>query len=303
MKNSRPVKVQLVGGLGNQLFCYAFGKFIASKGHSVVFDTSEVDRGYTKHGVSLESLSALGPFVNFRTEQGAVRYFLRRLSFAVQARLGNPDWWPPFLAWSYTASEVGWSNKHIYKARPGRTMRGYFASHKYFLSFADRDSEFFDFRPLHPSDFYLESRSRLSGKRFLAVHVRRGDYVGLADQYGLCGPRYFEEAIHYACSAAGLDRIVVFSDDIETAKGLLPRFEDKVIEFITPPKDSGAEESFLLMRMGSAFVISNSSFSLWAALTAKAAGPIVYPSPWHKGMETPRELIPLEWTPIPSDFL
>jgi hypothetical protein len=71
------IKVQLVGGLGNQLFCYSFGKYLEQLGHKVIFDTSEVDRGYTKHGVFLESLDLEGDFRNVRKELGFFRYVLR----------------------------------------------------------------------------------------------------------------------------------------------------------------------------------------------------------------------------------
>lgn len=43
MKNKNVI-VRLVGGLGNQMFIYAFGKFLQQQGYTVRFDTNAYDK-------------------------------------------------------------------------------------------------------------------------------------------------------------------------------------------------------------------------------------------------------------------
>lgn len=43
MKNKNVI-VCLVGGLGNQMFIYAFGKFLQQQGYTVRFDTNAYDK-------------------------------------------------------------------------------------------------------------------------------------------------------------------------------------------------------------------------------------------------------------------
>ena len=293
------IKVQLVGGLGNQLFCYSFGKYLERLGHKVIFDTSEVDRGYTKHGVFLESLDLEGDFRNVRKELGIVRYILRRVSFAAQVRLRTIKW-PTWASPAYTAEEVGWSQEHEKHAQPGVTLRGYFATYKYF----QKSKEIFgnNLQPRKPSFFYTTMREELQSERWIAVHVRRGDYVGLQNLYGLCGPRYFRSAFSAIPDKDKYSRVVVFSDDLNEARELLRDAFSIPAVFIEPPTESGAEESLLLMSLASAHIISNSSFSLWAALLSNGTDAVFYPDPWHKGMDTPSELVPPNWKPIRSDF-
>jgi hypothetical protein len=295
------VKVQLVGGLGNQLFCYAFGRFLESKGHRVIFDTSEVDRGYTQHGVFLESLEVPGEFRNLRTEFGKLRYFFRRFSFAIQARLKFNEW-PSWASPCYTADSVGWSVAHEEAARAGITMRGYFASYRYYeqvLKHVDFNSSV---TPRAPSEYFLSKKHDLAKDRWIAVHLRRGDYVGLKDLYGLCGVDYFRKAFEAVKSSGSFSRVVVFSDDVKQATKLLAGVFDLPTEFVMPPNESGAEESLLLMSLASAHIISNSSFSLWAALLSVSSEVVTVPHPWHKGMDTPNDLFPPSWKPIGADF-
>jgi hypothetical protein len=61
-------------------------------------------------------------------------------------------------------------------------------------------------------------------------------------------------------------------------------------------------ESLLLMSMGKAIIIGNSTFSFWAGQMADRAETIIAPLTWFKGMADPDDLIPLNWTRVPSKW-
>lgn len=302
MTRQRKTKVQLVGGLGNQLLGYAFGRYLeVVKGHSVVFDTSEIDRGYTKHGVTIETYSLPGEFDNVRLRRGLIRYWSRQVSFAIQSRLPSVKF-PHFASRCYTATEVGWDPLHEEVER-GTTVRGYFASSRYY----DKLNQLglgFSIEPKNPSKFFLETAQTLSVRSFISLHVRRGDYVALQGGYGLVGSGYFSEALDLLNRNGGdKELLVIFSDEIDSARRVLFGIgDDKEKVFICPPSESDAAESLALMTMAKHHIISNSTFSLWGALLKQGQGMIVVPDPWHKGMPTPNMLIPDRFNKINSHF-
>ena len=89
----------------------------------------------------------------------------------------------------------------------------------------------------------------------------------------------------------------IFSDSLSVAKDFasfakLPVARTQIIQ---APPDSPDAESMLLMTLGSALVISNSTFSWWGGYLNKDAEQIVAPKKWFKNLEDPANLIPRNW--------
>jgi len=128
----------------------------------------------------------------------------------------------------------------------------------------------------------------------LVVHFRFGDYL-LEDNFGLPTFEYYSEAIFELWGTRKFQKIWVFSDDLENAKLKFPpellahvRWIDEV--------DSSAASTLEAMREGCGFVIANSSFSWWGAYLAHSEDvPVIAPSPWFHGMDSPKDLIPPNW--------
>jgi hypothetical protein len=162
----------------------------------------------------------------------------------------------------------------------------------------------FSIEPKNPSTFFLETAEVLSGRSFISLHVRRGDYVQLKDGYGLVGSGYFSEALNLVNKRGGdKELLVIFSDEIDTARKVLCGIGDNQEKlFLCPPSGSDATESLALMTKAKHHIISNSTFSLWGALLKQGQGMVVVPDPWHKGMPTPNMLIPDRFTRVSSHF-
>jgi hypothetical protein len=88
----------------------------------------------------------------------------------------------------------------------------------------------------------------------------------------------------------------VFSDDPAQARQVFSEIPSAV--FVDDPEVLSAWESFSLMRRCQHFVISNSTFSWWAAWLSEAEGKqVVTPSLWWKSPEQRFTSIgPTEWT-------
>ncbi len=123
----------------------------------------------------------------------------------------------------------------------------------------------------------------------IAVHVRRGDYVGHKFYVDLMETRYYEKAM----SLFPYSDFLIFSDDIEWCK-------QQGIFFGCEFSEGNDEiEDMNLMACCKGHIIANSSFSWWGAYISPCSEKIVAPSKenWYSdGIE--RTVCPKEWIRI-----
>lgn len=119
----------------------------------------------------------------------------------------------------------------------------------------------------------------------LAVHVRRGDYLSLPEWH----PPVTADWLREAMAVTGLPVVFMFSDDPEWCRQTFPQAD--VIE------GNPAWYDLHYMSMFATHVISNSSFSWWAAWLANR-GPVVCPRNWYGpawGLMDTSRFIPSDW--------
>jgi HD superfamily phosphohydrolase YqeK len=134
------------------------------------------------------------------------------------------------------------------------------------------------------------------------VHFRFGDYLA-EENFGIPSSQYYREAVNAIRERTSRDRTFwIFSDDVEKAKVIIDEISLQKTKYFSSNQFSSSE-TFEIMRMGTDYVIANSTFSWWAAfLRYSRAGIVVAPTPWFKGLPTPADLIPLEWIQIEAVF-
>lgn len=131
----------------------------------------------------------------------------------------------------------------------------------------------------------------------LIVHIRLGDYLQESN-FGVLSYEYYDRAISLMLSKYNYNKIWVFSDDIDNARRYIPDRFMKLCRWIDDKNDSACL-TLEKMRLGSGYVIGNSSFSWWGAyLTRNISAPTIAPYPWFIGMKQPNELIPSDWITI-----
>ena len=120
------------------------------------------------------------------------------------------------------------------------------------------------------------------------VHFRQGDLLNYRKTMGNLNFEYFEKSISAALTDCEEEiRVIVLTDDKDAA---LKHFVNLAVEVYGP--DEISEWQGLAAMSAAKFVItSNSTFSWWGALLASRRGGIAYiPSPWF-----------LNWQPAPGD--
>ena len=293
MKNRSQTKsFFMAGGIGNQLFILTAGTYYSLQNkESVIFDFSRYDNATPPHGSDIRLLNPNARF-QYRPFRNLVIAGLDKISHRTcQA------FFP-----TYTSSSVGYD-----PALETRVLEdsifGYFQTYKYLEHPEVRkivDSLFLD----SVSEWYDKCSSEMLEIPTISVHIRRGDYINVKDSFGVLSCSYYNSAINSMLENSSINyaRVLVFSDDIDAAKQIFGQLDISLpVQFAQPPQDS-PEETLLLMSKSDALVISNSTFSWWAAQLGNNAKFVVYPSKWFRGMSDPKDLFPPEWYPQESQW-
>lgn len=171
---------KIQGGLGNQLFQWAFGRCLAEKYKTtLVLDTSffhqQNKRTFALHGF---------PFIRYSETTSYV-----------------------FRDYCLIRDDYCFKTHHI-NSNMNYFLDGYFQCEKYFKDIEDVIRE-----ELKPNDNFVSivDKSKIS----VSLHVRRGDYVSLQYYHPLQEVEYYQKALSLI---GGYDIIYVFSDDIEWCK-------------------------------------------------------------------------------------
>lgn len=309
---------RLNGGLGNQMFQYAFGR-IASLKRSKAGKAEELKLDITGYGA---------PKMNIRLEPDTYRAF-RLGFFNIQAEIATTE---EVRKAKYPLGIIskGWRGfkhkllrKFYIDYHPEQMDRlaksgGIFAAIKdrIFPPYADGffQSELYfnapEFRSAIVSDFQLKPEWISPAMKDIddvirqaegsvSLHVRRGDYVShktVAKVQGACSPEYYAEAISRIASSVPNPHFFIFSDDIEWVKQNIPI--GHIATYVSNPALKDYEE-LVLMSHCKHNIIGNSTFSWWGAwLNQNPDKTVIAPKRWTaRNTENPN-IIPAGWIRI-----
>jgi hypothetical protein len=143
----------------------------------------------------------------------------------------------------------------------------------------------------------IELQELAKKKNPIVVHIRLGDYEK-EKKFGILPTRYYEEALRMLQDLGFEQEIWIFTNDEKKAKDIFPGTFLYRAKWI-PNFSNSSVQVLEAMRLGSAYVIGNSTFSWWAAKLAKdKSAKIVAPNPWFMAAATHSELLPENWLTI-----
>lgn len=284
-----PIRIKLVGGIGNQLFGYFAGSYLA-KFHNtnLILDVSDIRSGIGKHQVSIENFDLPGKFIGMKFRLPLLHRIINKLiRIFSSVRFNNRHYFSPTVGFDENLTNV----------IPGKKIHGYFQTYKYF---AKSEIKIDEKHLVNPSDWFLDKLKEISDLNDIALHVRRGDYVDHGNLYGLLSIDYYLEAIQLMDSIIDFENIWVFSDDIEQAKKLFSGISSKKFVWVDPEESSEATESLILLSKFKGIITANSTFSWWAAAISSPETIVCCPKKWYQGMEDPELLLPPDWKKVTS---
>ena len=273
--------VNIVGGLGNQLFQYLFGRTLANaSGRTMVFDISDFQQYRLHDGLAIEKYFEIElPLVSARQLEQAPWLCRSHPRKRIAARLTSHGLALPIQT-DYTFDL--------------RRLRVPPRSVEYFLGYWQSQAYLADELLVARNSLRFKEEIRLAADRAVdladitfegaaAIHLRRGDYVtapSRAPHYAL-PLGFYLRAMDIFANERGITKFYVFSDDIEWAKLNFPAQYD--LRFIDGSVSDSAGVDMCLMTRFSDMVISNSTFGWWAAaLRENENGLVLYPRQWVK---------------------
>jgi hypothetical protein len=310
------VFIYAAGGLGNQLFQLAAGYSIHS-GREIVCEVGFSGPRKKLHTTSVLSNLSLDDCIVLRSSERYARITQRFLDYLlrVSTKTKGPEstwvfriiisflgslyfsfYYKCFLLLSLSKGVGYW---HLPKYKTNQMIIGYFQSYRYL----DEQAKFtflnmFTLREHGPDWDYWSSRA-IKDKPII-VHIRLGDYLS-EESFGIVTTDYISESLALLNASSSVQPIWVFSDQKDLAEELFPQ------EFLAdavwiPEIDSNPMATLSIMRLGTGYVIANSTFSWWAAWSSQIVeAPVFCPHPWFSRSETPRDLIPEVWIEIDTN--
>ncbi|MDG4476035.1 alpha-1,2-fucosyltransferase [Thiovibrio frasassiensis] len=287
--------LRLSGGLGNQMFQYAFGR--ATSRHLGVEMLLEVsDPTLSIHnGFELDRVFNIDVRIATESDMRAVLGW-QRLDVVrkIIKKIGLASF---FL--NRCIVEPHFYYSHAMRHVPdGTFLCGYWQSEKYFADESECIRDEFRFRePPSGVNKELVQEIAASNGAAISLHVRRGDYVhnqAVSQVHGSCSLAYYRAAIQRVLEQVQNPFFYVFSDDIEWVRTHLEMpFPHR---FIAHNRDKLSCEDMRLMSLCQHHIIANSSFSWWGAWLNPAPEKIVVaPKNWFADECRPHDLFPWGW--------
>lgn len=138
--------------------------------------------------------------------------------------------------------------------------------------------------------------SFLKEKTSVSIHVRRGDYLSIAEYNAFDSSKYYMDAVSYIKSICDNPIFIVFSNDLDWVKSNLALGGDTI--YVDWNKGEESYKDMILMSTCNHNIIANSSFSWWAAwLNAHTDKTVVAPKQWFKGKAS-KVVVPKDWVLI-----
>ena len=278
--------VRITGGLGNQLFQYAYALSLSNQGYDVKICSDSFDKYKLReynleyYNISLDRVSN----VDTTCKNNLFKKIMTKLGFSLNNELIEKGYF---------------YEKSMLQPEDNKCISGYFQSEKYF----------FDIRSILLKEFTLKSGISEYGDLVVdninqsscscSLHIRRGDYLANSATnkiHGVLGLDYYKKAVKLLEEKQGDVQYFIFSDDVQWAK------ENLNIEnafFIDGQEERIPNEDLYLMSLCNHNIIANSTFSWWGAwLNDNDKKVVISPKQWFmdkKMNNNTFDLIPSIW--------
>lgn len=263
--------VNVVGGLGNQMYIYAFAKALDLR-----YGGGGVELNINSYAQDLQRKFELNKYnisLNIRENFKPKEYFLKHAYFTYKFNVFK--------------NNFRRNRKHCYKYRiydndelPNLLKYHQLNKHSYFEGYFQNLAYFDDIFEVIRNEFTLKNkmdakneklREQILGtKDSVFIHIRRGDYLNISEFLQLDYTNYYNNAIKIIKDKVSNPTIFIFSNGIEWCKKHIFTIIDKNLTsnmefvFIDNNDENNAVYEMEIMRACKNGIIANSTFSQWA---------------------------------------
>ena len=278
--------ILISGGLGNQLFQFIFAKYVSLRFDKKIYlidctSFANKKRKWELHNIKVNKYKLPELIILFI-------YYLSKFNIVIYRKFRFI-----FL------KSFFFENKNVcFSDKAPLVLLGYWQNKKYF-----KDIEIFAKKKIINNTiknklFFNNFKINKNKKNvYVAIHVRRDDYFSSGNSiHAICDPIWYIKAFNKLKKNVNNLVPIIFSDDINYVRKKL-----NIHGYIW--KSSSQESNFSdlsVMSMCDHFIISNSTFSWWAAwLSENRNKKVIVPKFWMKNLKTSSlNFIPRNWAKL-----
>ncbi|MDT8869695.1 alpha-1,2-fucosyltransferase [Vibrio fluvialis] len=238
------------GGMGNQLFQYAFYLDLKTQGYKAEFNIGRVVYDNQHGGINLNDIIEFSES-SISSKNIELPWLIRDSFICKVARK---------ISRTFGIRKIG-RNFYDYDALSKYDNINVSSYNNFFGYFQFVDSAIVVKRTLEESirkkhsDTLLKYKMKYHG--CLAIHVRRGDFIASKNSlHKVYDCEFLESILSYEKN----EKVVVFSDDIKWCEENLAHFDNVCFH-----KGTSATDDFLAMSQCEKYILFGSTFSWWAA--------------------------------------
>ena len=263
------IVVKIKGGIGNQMFQYAFGRMLANKYKmKMLLDITWYSTGDREF--VLDKLNTI---------------YFQKIKNSLLMKLVRLILRPKIIKEEEPFKEIEIKNGD------NIILEGYWYAYTMYLD-KEIKNIYREFTLRKPSEKFLKEYRRLNSKNSISIHVRRGDILSPTNQTTVQNRNYYLEGLDIIIKEAKIQKpkVTIFSDDTDWCIDNLSQIENVEISILNSKKMTDLEE-LIFMSKHSYNIISSSTFSWWAAILNQNKDKIVItPKSWCEG-ERENELV------------
>lgn len=271
-----------MGGMGNQMFQYAFGRCLAERYDTdLKMDLRFLHDRTPRPGFVFRDydLSIFNIKENFANEN-EIFYLKNRFSSQLIEKITNKILGRKS---SYLLESNLNFDSNYFNTPDNSYLEGYFQSENYFKPIEKKIREEFSFKnPIQ--NHSVDILNQIQSTNSICVNIRRADFV-TNDFHGTCGVNYYHQAEEIIESKIENPVYYIFSDDMDWCRENI--YFKNEFHFVGHIHKGDKFQDYLrLMSACKDFIIPNSSFAWWAAYLSKNENKIVVaPKRWNSSTE------------------
>ena len=274
--------VNFKGGLGNQMFQYAFYLELEKHNQDVYANLSWFKNNKTDTKRPFMLNKAFNIELNEIKKNQSSNFTLPFLFRAINKILLNKINYKIINSSENLIIENPNVKEEYYLSKKEGYLDGYWQNERYFLNVKDQIINEFTFNITDTRVKSIEN-DIISNENPVSLHWRRGDYVGNS-AHDVLRPKYFLNALNFIMEREPISRLYVFTEDFDWVERKLIEF-DLDIDFKIVSRELLNIDDYnemYLMSICKHNILSNSSFSWWGAYLNKYSNKIVLaPKIWY----------------------
>ncbi len=289
----KKIIVGLKGGLGNQLFQFAYGKYLSLQNRCIMKLDKSLYMYYKLHKYGLEPFNIYEEFAK-KTEVPRQyltnNRILRKIHTVIDPIISN--------AIIIKEKTLSYDPNLLNQSRDVIYLDGYWQSERYFEPISDIIKKSLILRHEVREEPSFSILQKIKETNSVCIHIRRGSYILAKYQaiHGLTSFEYYDKAIKLMDKRVKSAEYFIFSDDTKWIMQNFKSLANSTIIVGTPENDF---IDLFLMSQCKHNIIANSTFSWWGAwLNSHPDKIVVAPMNWYHNIEmnnTTKDLIPNSW--------